>query len=97
MNLSDTNILFLMKTKNQYILTFSENMHISAILCFATCDWFCSIMSQVVYNISKKDKITSPWFNMVHSCSRGGMSGCVMVSVHCFQFLKNSPKYWDKK
>ena len=31
--------ILLMKTKNGYILIFSEN-----ILCFATCDWFCPMM-----------------------------------------------------
>ena len=36
-----------MKTKNGYILTFSEKMQISAILCFATCDWFCPMMSHI--------------------------------------------------
>ena len=40
-----TNILFLMKTKNGHILTFSEKMQISAILCFITCDWFCPMTS----------------------------------------------------
>ena len=42
-----TNILFLMKTKNGHILTFSEKMQISAILCFATCDWFCPMTSHI--------------------------------------------------
>ena len=42
-----TNILFLMKTKNEHILTFSDKMQISAILCFATCDWFCPMMSHM--------------------------------------------------
>ena len=28
-------------------MTFSEKMQISAILCFATCDWFCPMMSQI--------------------------------------------------
>ena len=36
-----------MKTKNGHILTFSEKMQISAILCFATCDWFCPMTSQI--------------------------------------------------
>ena len=36
-----------MKTKNGHILTFSEKMQISAILCFATCDWFCPMTSQM--------------------------------------------------
>ena len=35
-----------MKTENGHILTFSEKMQISAILCFATCDWFCPMTSQ---------------------------------------------------
>ena len=46
-----TNILFLMKTKNGHILTFSEKMQISAILCFATCDWFCPMTSQMIYHV----------------------------------------------
>ena len=37
-----------MKTKNGHILTFSEKMQISAILCFATCDWFCPMTSQML-------------------------------------------------
>ena len=37
-----------MKTKNGHILTFSEKMQISAILCFATCDWFCPMTSLYV-------------------------------------------------
>ena len=41
------NILFLMKTKNGHILTFSEKMQFSAILCFATCDWFCPMTSHI--------------------------------------------------
>ena len=36
-----------MKTKNGHILTFSEKMQISAILCFATCDWFCPMTSHI--------------------------------------------------
>ena len=36
-----------MKTKNGHILTFSEKMQISAISCFATCDWFCPMTSQL--------------------------------------------------
>ena len=36
-----------MKTKNGHILTFSEKMQISAILRFATCDWFCPMTSQI--------------------------------------------------
>ena len=36
-----------MKTKNGHILTFSEKMQISAILCLATCDWFCPMTSQI--------------------------------------------------
>ena len=36
-----------MKTKNGHILTFSDEMQISALLCFATCDWFCPMMSQM--------------------------------------------------
>ena len=36
-----------MKTKNGHIFTFSEKMQISAILCFATCDWFCPMKSQI--------------------------------------------------
>ena len=36
-----------MKTKNGNILTFSEKMQISAILCFTTCDWFCPMTSQL--------------------------------------------------
>ena len=43
-----TNILFLMKTKNGNILTFSDKMQISAILCFL-CDWFCPMMSHLVH------------------------------------------------
>ena len=38
-----------MKTKNGHILTFSEKMQISAILCFATCDWFCPMTSHMLY------------------------------------------------
>ena len=34
-----------MKTKNGHILTFSDQMQIFALLCFATCDWFCPMMS----------------------------------------------------
>ena len=41
---------FLMKTKNGHILTFSDTLQISAHLCFAACDWFCPMMSQL-YNI----------------------------------------------
>ena len=37
-----------MNTKNGHILTFSEKMQISAILCFATCDWFCPMTSQMI-------------------------------------------------
>ena len=37
-----------MKTKNEHILTFSEKMQISAILCFATCDWFCPMTSHII-------------------------------------------------
>ena len=37
-----------MKTKNGHILTFSEKMQISAILCFATCDWFCPMTSHII-------------------------------------------------
>ena len=37
-----------MKTKNGHILTFSEKMQISAILRFATCDWFCPMTSQII-------------------------------------------------
>ena len=44
-----TNILFLMKTKNGHILTFSEKMQISAFSCCATCDWFCPMTSQICY------------------------------------------------
>ena len=36
-----------MKTKNGHILTFSEKMQISAILRFATCDWFCPMTSHL--------------------------------------------------
>ena len=36
-----------MKTKNGDIFTFSEKMQISEILCFATCDSFCPMTSQV--------------------------------------------------
>ena len=39
-----------MKTKNGQILTFSENMQFSAILCFATCDWFCPMTSHINSN-----------------------------------------------
>ena len=38
-----------MKTKNGHILTFSEKMQISAILRFATCDWFCPMTSHFNY------------------------------------------------
>ena len=38
-----------MKTKNGHILTFSEKLQISAILCFATCDWFCPMMSHLYF------------------------------------------------
>ena len=41
-------LLFLMKTKNGHILTFSDKMQISAILCRATCDWFCPMTSHVI-------------------------------------------------
>ena len=37
-----------MKTKYEHILTFSEKMQISAILCFATCDWFCLMTSHIL-------------------------------------------------
>ena len=40
-----------MKTKNGHILTFSEKMQISAISCFATCDWFCPMTSQIYFLI----------------------------------------------
>ena len=39
-----------MKTKNGHFLTLSEKMQISAILCFATCDWFCPMTSQFFPN-----------------------------------------------
>ena len=48
-----------MKTKNGHIFTFSEKMQISAILCFATCDWFCPMMSHMCDKISKKS-VTCP-------------------------------------
>ena len=47
-----------MKTKNGHILTFSEKMQISAILCFATCDWFCPMMSHMVSQYWFKSKGT---------------------------------------
>ena len=47
-----------MKTKNGHILTFSEKMQISAILCFATCDWFCPMTSHLLYFIVKEKDIT---------------------------------------
>ena len=54
-----TNILFLMKTKNGHILTFSKKMQISAILCFATCDWFCPMTSHILpFNNEKTHKNT---------------------------------------
>ena len=37
-----------MKTKNGHILTFSYKMQISAILSFATCDWFCPMTSHIL-------------------------------------------------
>ena len=43
-----------MKTKNGHILTFSEKMQISAILCFATCDWFCPMTSQICLALLQK-------------------------------------------
>ena len=33
-----------------HILTFSEKKQISAILCFATYDWFCPITSHILYS-----------------------------------------------
>ena len=36
-----------MKTKNGHILTFSYKMQISALLNFATCDWFCPMSSHL--------------------------------------------------
>ena len=53
-DLSDRNlhkILFLIKTKNGHILTFSGKKQISAILCFATCDWFCPMTSHMIFLI----------------------------------------------
>ena len=44
-----TNISFLMKTKNWHILTSSDKMQICAASCFATCDWFCPMMSQISF------------------------------------------------
>ena len=46
-----TNILFLMKTKNGHILTFSDKMQISVLSCCATCDWFCPMTSHILFNI----------------------------------------------
>ena len=36
-----------METKNGHILTFSDKMQICAVSCFATCDWFCPMTSQI--------------------------------------------------
>ena len=36
-----------MKTKNGYILTFSDKMQFCAVSCFATCDWFCPMTSHI--------------------------------------------------
>ena len=38
-----------MKTKNAHILTFPDKIQISIFypLCFATCDWFCHMTSQI--------------------------------------------------
>ena len=44
-----------MKTKNGHILTFSEKMQISAILCFATCDWFCPMTSHLISKTALED------------------------------------------
>ena len=43
-----------MKTKNEHILTFSEKMQISAILCLTTCDWFRPMTSQMLNTASLK-------------------------------------------
>ena len=48
-----------MKTKNGHILTFSEKMQISAILCFATCDWFCPMTSHIFKLSQDKDGAAS--------------------------------------
>ena len=53
-----TNILFLLKTKNGHILTFSEKMPICAILCFTTCDWFCPMTSHMLENVGCGHNIT---------------------------------------
>ena len=50
-NLSDRNMhiyFVLMKTKNGHILTFSDKLQISALLCCATCDWFCQMTSHII-------------------------------------------------
>ena len=39
-----------MKTKNGHILTVSHKMQICAVPCFATCDWFCPMTSQITTN-----------------------------------------------
>ena len=36
-----------METRNGHILTFSDKMQICAVSCFATCDWFCPMTSQM--------------------------------------------------
>ena len=55
-----------MKTKNGHILTFSEKMQISAILCFATCDWFCPMTSQLALRADNTKQIYAHFFLFVY-------------------------------
>ena len=40
-----------MKTKNGHILTVSHKMQICAVSCFATCDWFFPMTSQILFDL----------------------------------------------
>ena len=57
-----------MKTKNGHILTFSEKMQISAILCFATCDWFCPMTSHIYFLLMQTR--LQPEFYLVYYAGR---------------------------
>ena len=56
-----------MKTKNGHILTFSDKMQICAVSCFATCDWFCPMMSHNLFLLKEENIMPYSFLQRQHA------------------------------